>query len=144
MNMGKETIFTGGCLCGAVRYEAQPDLTTAYYCHCRDCQIGSGSAFHASVIAPDSSFRVVSGETSTYTKTADSGTDIDRVFCPKCGTPVWWVSDTDPGKVILTISGLDNPEAITPLIELYTKSALSWSRIPEGTDKFREDTFDPN
>ena len=141
--MGDETKFSGGCLCGAVRYEALPDLSTAYYCHCRDCQIGSGSAFHVSVIAPDSSFRVVKGETSTYTKTADSGTDIDRVFCPKCGTPVWWVSDNFPGQVILTISGLDNPEAFTPVREIWTKSAVSWSHIPEGIDKFRQGYLSP-
>lgn len=133
-----DDISVGGCLCGAVRYEAQPDLSTAYYCHCRDCQIGSGSAFSVSVIAPESSFRVVKWETSTYTKTADSGTDIDRVFCPKCGTPVWWISDNYPGQVILTISGLDDPEAFTPVREIWTKSIVSWSRIPEGIGKFRK------
>ena len=142
--MGKETVFTGGCLCGAVRYEAQPDPTTAYYCHCRDCQIGSGSAFHVAVMAPDSSFRLVSGETSTYEYNADSGDIMEKVFCARCGTPMWWVDPNFPNQVILTVSSLDDPEAVTPLTEIYTKSARSWSRIPEGTDKYREDTFDTN
>lgn len=131
-------MMTGGCLCGSVRYEAQPDLSSAYYCHCRDCQIGSGSAFHVAVLAPDSSFRVVFGETATYAKIADSGNNIERVFCPRCGTPVWWVGEGFPGLVVLTVSSLDNPEAITPSRELWTSSAVSWCRIREGIDKFRE------
>ena len=136
--MGNETKFSGGCLCGTVRYEAQPDLSSAYYCHCRDCQIASGSAFHVAVLAPDSSFRVLSGETSTYAKTADSGNSIERVFCLRCGTPVWWVGEGFPGLVVLTVSSLDNPEAITPSREVWTNSAVSWCRIREGIEKFRE------
>ena len=118
-------MMTGGCLCGSVRYEAQPDISSAYYCHCRDCQIGSGSAFHVAVLAPQSSFRVLAGETSIYAKTADSGNNIERVFCPNCGTPIWWIGEGFPDVMVLTVSSLDNPEAIVPSRELWTDSAVS-------------------
>ena len=39
----------GGCLCGAVRYTAEADPTSATVCHCRDCQKFTGSAFAALV-----------------------------------------------------------------------------------------------
>jgi len=141
--MGNETKFSGGCLCGTVRYEAQPDLSSAYYCHCRDCQIGSGSAFKVAVPAPSSSFKVLSGETSTYTYPADSGDINERVFCPRCGAFLWWFDPGFSGQVVLSVSSLDNPEAITPIREVWTKSAVSWSRIPEGIDKFRQGRLDP-
>jgi hypothetical protein len=32
----------GGCLCGAVRYTAEADPTSATVCHCRDCQKFTG------------------------------------------------------------------------------------------------------
>jgi hypothetical protein len=127
----------GGCLCGTIRYEAQPDVSSAYYCHCRDCQIGSGSAFHVAVLVPQSSFRVLAGKTATYAKTADSGNNIERVFCPNCGTPLWWNGDGFPDVVVLALSSLDNPEAITPSRELWTDSSVSWCRIREGLEKFR-------
>lgn len=127
----------GGCLCGTIRYEAQPDVSSAYYCHCRDCQIGSGSAFHVAVLVPQSSFRVLTGKTATYAKTADSGNNIERVFCPNCGTPLWWNGDGFPDVVVLALSSLDNPEAITPNRELWTDSSVSWCRIREGIEKFR-------
>ena len=129
-------MMTGGCLCASVRYEAEPDVSSAYYCHCRDCQIGSGSAFHVAVLAPQSSFRILAGETATYSKTADSGNNIERVFCPKCGTPVWWNGEGFPDVVVLTLSSLDNPEAVAPSRELWADSSVSWCRIREGIEKF--------
>jgi len=123
--------MTGGCLCGALRYEARPDPDTAYCCYCRDCQIGSGSAFHAGVSADLSSFRVLSGETTTYSSIADSGNKIDRVFCPICGTPVYWTGEKFPEQVILTVSSLDNPDSIEPVREIWTHRALPWSGVRE-------------
>jgi hypothetical protein len=36
--VGKETEITGGCMCGAVRYEATGSPTNVAYCHCDDCR----------------------------------------------------------------------------------------------------------
>ena len=131
-----EKLASGGCLCASVRYEARPKPSTAYYCHCRDCQIGSGSAFHAAVLAEQSSFRLLSGVIATYSKVADSGNTIVRAFCPDCGTPLYWTGAGFPRLVVLTISSLDDPGAITPSRELWTDSAVSWCRIPEGIERF--------
>ncbi len=131
-----EKLASGGCLCASVRYEARPKPSTAYYCHCRDCQIGSGSAFHAAVLAEQSSFRLLSGVIATYSKVADSGNTIVRAFCPDCGTPLYWTGAGFPRLVVLTISSLDDPGEITPSRELWTDSAVSWCRIPEGIEGF--------
>ncbi len=131
-----EKLMTGGCLCASVRYEARPKPSTAYYCHCRDCQIGSGSAFHAAVLVEQSSFRLLSGVIATYSKVADSGNTIARAFCPDCGTPLYWTGAGFPDLVILTISRLDDADAITPSRELWTDSAVSWCRIQEGIESF--------
>lgn len=120
---------TGGCLCGSLRYQACPQPDTAYYCHCRDCQIGSGSAFHVAVFADQNSFYLLSGEVGTYTKIADSGNEISRMFCKNCGTPVYWIGTNYPGIVILSVSSLDDPESMEPSSEIWMDSAVSWRRI---------------
>ena len=53
--------FTGGCMCGAVRYECADDPIAMGNCHCRDCQRATGSAFAAAVLVPVSAVRI-SGE----------------------------------------------------------------------------------
>ena len=133
---GAAATATGGCLCGALRYEAAPDPASAYYCHCRDCQIGSGSAFHVAVLAPESSFRCTRGRTAEYVKTADSGNTIRRMFCPRCGTPLWWTGDGFPGVVVLSLSSLDDPGQISPSREVWTDNAVAWCRIADDIERF--------
>ncbi len=127
---------TGGCLCGAMRYEANPRQDTAYYCHCRDCQIGSASAFTVAVYSEESDFRLVSGELSTYSKIADSGRKLDRIFCTECGTPKTWTGEGFPGVVLISLSSLDDPEAYQPVHEGWTDRAVSWCRIREDIQSF--------
>ena len=38
-------MMTGGCLCGAVRYEAAGEPLNMGYCFCADCRRASGSGF---------------------------------------------------------------------------------------------------
>ncbi len=127
---------SGGCLCGSVRYQANPDPGTAYYCHCRDCQIGSASAFTVAIFSSESDFRILSGELAAYEQIADSGRGLKRMFCPLCGTPVCWTGEGFPGTVLISLSSLDDPEAYRPVHEGWTDRALSWSRIGDEVQSF--------
>jgi len=64
--------MTGGCLCGAVRYESTGEPGFALLCHCRDCQRQSGSAFAAGWRVPAAGFRVTQGAPKLYLRAADS------------------------------------------------------------------------
>jgi hypothetical protein len=131
-----EHLKTGGCLCGSVRYEAKPRSDSAYYCHCRDCQIGSSSAFTVAVYSAEDDFRLTAGELAAYTKSADSGRSLSRMFCPECGTPLIWTGEGFPGAVLVSLSSLDDPEAFAPVHEGWTDSALSWCRIRDDIESF--------
>ena len=61
--------MTGGCLCGAVRYESTGEPGFALLCHCRDCQRQSGSAYAAGLRVAASGFWVTQGEPKFYVKT---------------------------------------------------------------------------
>jgi hypothetical protein len=77
--------FSGGCLCGAVRYECFAAPMRSFKCHCRDCQRTSGSAFLPGMVVPADALKLIRGEPKYYAVTADSGHTVSRGFCPECG-----------------------------------------------------------
>jgi hypothetical protein len=77
----------GGCLCGAVRYTAEADPTSATVCHCRDCQKFTGSAFAALVLATKEAV-TLQGALKTFSSIGGSGNPILRHFCPECGSSI--------------------------------------------------------
>src|SRR6201988_2511541 len=85
----------GGCLCGAVRYTAEADPTSATVCHCRDCQKFTGSAFAALVRATKEAVTIES-TLKTFSSIGGSGNPILRHFCPECGSSVAGDGGTPP------------------------------------------------
>ena len=80
--------ISGGCLCGAVRYEIEAEPITTRVCWCKLCQkIGAGSGT-VNVAFPSDKIKVT-GELRDYQCIADSGNKMHRQFCPQCGTPVF-------------------------------------------------------
>ena len=57
------TKITGGCKCGAVRYEIKAEAKAYVICQCTDCQKFSGGGHIANMMVPKDKF-AVSGETS--------------------------------------------------------------------------------
>ena len=79
--------ISGGCFCGAVEYESElGEQSWVGICHCRDCQILSGSAFRTSSIADLETFRFTKGTPKFFDKRAESGLVRRLAFCGECGT----------------------------------------------------------
>ena len=77
--------FTGGCLCGAVRYACTSDALALVYCHCKDCQRCTGGPFAAVAVVRSRDFSLLQGEPGSYTVTGEAGGRVFRKFCPSCG-----------------------------------------------------------
>jgi hypothetical protein len=120
--------ITGGCLCGAVRFEsAAPPLITRT-CWCRLCQyLGAGSGTVNACFATEGF--VVQGETGDYSNRADSGNVMHRRFCPKCGTPLFSTAEVRPHLIFVRAGALDDPELARPAMTIWTEAAPSWGCI---------------
>ncbi len=77
--------LTGGCQCGALRFEIRAEPLTVYVCHCTECQRQSGSAFGMSVMVPRASLVYTTGAPRRWKRTADSGRAIESDMCETCG-----------------------------------------------------------
>ena len=120
---------TGGCLCGAVRYEYRGEIGTAGYCHCADCRRISGSAFGVSVRVRAAGFRIVQGTPKGFTKTGDSGRAVTRFFCGDCGCPLYTEPPLHPDTVFLKAGSLDDPSLVRPDRQAWVRSRVDWSII---------------
>ena len=88
---------TGGCLCGALRYEITEAPQMVYTCHCTDCQRLTSSAFSMAIVVADGAFQLTRGEPRPQQKTADSGRVNTVWICPQCGS--WICGAPTPGSV---------------------------------------------
>jgi hypothetical protein len=131
------TPFTGGCLCGAVRYVCDADPSMAGHCHCEDCRRTSGSGHSSHLMVPEAAVRLT-GEVKAYVRASDSGSPVTRAFCPECGAPVYSTNPGLPGMLFLRASSLDDLEVFKPQMHVFTMRAASWDPPTDGLPAFEK------
>ena len=127
--------IAGGCLCGKVRYTSTSDPVFAGVCHCRNCQKQSGTAFSVVVAVPADQFSV-QGTMKTYHDTGDSGQQVERHFCPDCGSPILTEVAVMPGVAIIKAGTLDDPSWLKPAMQIYCDSAQPWVDLAGEMQRF--------
>ena len=133
MTAGKR--ITGGCACGAVRYEFEGDPALMLNCHCRDCQRATGSAYAPVVVVPRNSLRMT-GELRYHKAIGESGSFVERGFCPTCGSRVAGNLERFPDMVGLLAGSLDDPSLHKPAADIFTASAHAWDHMGPSSRKF--------
>jgi hypothetical protein len=118
--------WTGGCLCGAIRYEASVTDSENWYCHCRMCQRWTGSVLTTSAIIPKADLRITKGEPKYYR----SSSFVERGFCQDCASPLFFRPIKDDWVSIQT-GTLDNPELAPPKGHYGVEGRVSWLKIDD-------------
>jgi hypothetical protein len=113
--------WTGGCQCGAVRYELLVASDHASICHCRMCQKASGGPFMAFARVKKGQLRWTRGTPSVFR----SSSLVERGFCSTCGTPLTY-NFLDRPSISVTVGSLDDPEAVRPELQYGVEGTLSW------------------
>ena len=125
----------GRCHCGAITFEAEVDPSNVTLCHCRDCQVLTGTAYRTTVPAAVESFVLHTGAPRTYVKVADSGNRRIQAFCGDCGTPIYASAFDQPRTYGLRIGSLAERDRLLPVRRIWCRSALPWSedvsRLPQ-------------
>jgi hypothetical protein len=73
---------TGGCLCGAVRYDAEVYLKQAQYCHCRTCQRSSGAPVEIGVLVRPGTLAFTKDDPKTTNPRRSGGAASARIAAP--------------------------------------------------------------
>lgn len=127
--------YTGGCLCGEIRYQAFGEPIVSGHCHCRDCQKASGSGFIPFMLFKAGAVRF-SGETLHVRSAALRGGDAVRNRCRQCGSLVFGgIVGVDSNHTIYAGS-LDDTSLFVPAVAIFTRDRPAWVTLPAGVPSF--------
>lgn len=129
-----EAKLTGGCACGAVRYEIASDQPIyVNNCHCTLCQQQTGSTSVVNAFFEGNAITQLSGDTMRHVVKTGSGGDQIIVRCAQCGTALWSyyprLGELGAG---LRVGTLDEPGAVAPDAAIFVRSKMPWVALPEG------------
>jgi hypothetical protein len=114
-------VITGGCLCGAIRYEGRGEPYHVTHCHCADCRRSTGAPFvtWASFARPN--FRFISGEPRVIAWAGRL-----HSFCANCGTSLTFMSGAEADEIDVTVASFDEPQRVSPADHVWVCDRLPW------------------
>ncbi len=128
--------YAGGCLCGAIRYQAA-DPVRVSHCHCANCRRATGSPFGTWAVFRTQDVTFSGAEPARYRASEWA----ERGFCPTCGGALLFSYDDRPELTILAAASLDDPSAVTPERHIWVKSRLDWIRCGDGLPTHPETSY---
>lgn len=126
--------YTGGCACGAVRYEISGEPVAMVDCQCRQCQRDSGTGHQSHVNFFAAEVRL-EGELSHWQSVGDGGTAKRRGFCPTCGSHVTLTFPAVPDLFIVTPASLDDPSCYRPQLVSWAAAGFAWDHLDPSVPK---------
>jgi hypothetical protein len=130
--------FTGGCACGAIRYEISSEPLFSNHCQCRDCQRKSGTGHGSYMTFPSREAVKLKGEAAHWDMVGDSGNVKTRAFCPACGSPVYLLFKAMPDIFTIHAASLDDPARFKPQVVTYGVRGYDWDHLDPALPKFEK------
>jgi hypothetical protein len=130
--------FTGGCLCGAIRYEVKGEPVRIANCHCDDCRKATGASFATNVFIKEDELAILQGKPKQFHHKSDSGSTMTKEFCPDCGSQLFGYGSSSQGIKHVKVGTIDDARFVEPEIEVYVARALPYNTLCKDTEKFPE------
>jgi hypothetical protein len=132
--MSARQMFSGGCQCGAIRYEASEAPLLVALCHCTMCRRAHAAPAVAWAMFGAAQVRFVRGEPKRYASSASAL----RGFCGACGTQICFTADYIPGLIDLAVGSFDRPESLPPALHYWESKRLPWLSTADSLPRHAE------
>ena len=130
--MNDQKKSSGGCLCGDIRFGISGLPQLVEYCHCSSCRRASGAPVMAWAGVRLSDFEFTRGQPGRY----QSSHEVERTFCSRCGASLTIYIRDYPQEIYVSISGLDDPDAMKPDVHIWRSEKLSWFETADKLPRY--------
>ena len=122
--------FSGGCLCGEVRYEVSGEVLRTLNCHCDDCRKNTGAAFVTNIFINRADLTISQGKVRVFEHVSDAGNPKIKEFCPNCGSQLFGATR---GRDTITVKAgsIDDADFVQPEANVFTSKALSFIHLSD-------------
>src|SRR5688572_18587266 len=128
--------YTGGCACGAIRYETSSEPIFENHCQCQDCQRRSGTGHGSYLTFANKRTANFEGKAARCDVVGDSGNVKTHAFCPACGSPVYLTYPAMPDVFTVHAASLDDPARFKPQAVTYAMRGYAWDHLDPAVPKF--------
>jgi hypothetical protein len=121
-------MYTGSCLCGAIKLVVVGEPAMVSHCHCTMCRKAHGAAFATYLSIERSKVRFLAGE--DHLTTYNSSSTIERKFCRTCGSNIEWSGHPKfPDWTAIPLGLLDTPMDPPSIKEAFAESRVPWCEV---------------
>lgn len=113
------------CACGQLKVECSGEPDSVSLCHCRACQRRTGGPFGIAAFFSQDRVRVT-GESTLFSRSSESGHKVDFHFCPACGSTVFWAPARKPGVLAVAVGAFADPDFPAPTQEVHVALRHGW------------------
>jgi hypothetical protein len=127
-----DLVYPGGCLCGAVRYEARGVPRYLCFCHCASCRRAFGAPLVPWATFARAELHITRGVLAQYRSSAG----VLRGFCAACGSSLTYLNEARAGDIDLALASLDDPGELAPTMHMWVEDKLPWVSIEDGLPRY--------
>ena len=129
-------MVSGGCHCGAVKFEVSEEIQGIIHCHCETCRKINGTVYGSTGFVPEGAFKIISGKNALTPYESSPGKN--RWFCSRCGAHVFARSQASPDMVGLRIGTIDGDPGIRSKTHIWVSQKRDWYDLNDDLPRFEE------
>ncbi len=134
-----ESVLSGRCMCGDVRFEVHGKPGPVAYCHCKRCQRANGSAFAANAPVRARYLKWLSGRDGI--REYESSPGKFRAFCSRCGSPIYSRMASDPETFRIRLGVVDGDPGRRAFAHFWVSEKAPWHEITDDLPQYPEGTI---
>ena len=127
-------MYTGSCLCGGIQFRIAMELAPIEVCHCRQCRKAQGTPFATNSPIEAQAFTLIAGKELLAEYQSSPGKK--RVFCKRCGAPIYSARAALPGVLRIRVGLVDEPVSARPIAHAFVADQCSWWPISDSLAQF--------